>query len=131
VVRYGTHVALDYIDLDIHEGEIVGLLGPNGAGKTTLIQTLTGIKPVERGKVSLFGQSKHPFSNQNKEKLGLVTQEITVFEELTARENLLFFAGVYGLKGEERRQRVEEALAFVGLEDKANKSPYKFSGGMK
>jgi len=131
VVRYGTHVALDYIDLDIREGEIIGLLGPNGAGKTTLIQTLTGIKPVERGTVTLFGQPKHPFSNQNKEKLGLVTQEITVFEELTARENLQFFAGIYGLKGEEKKKRVEEALDFVGLGDKGNKTPYKFSGGMK
>lgn len=131
VVRYGTHVALDYIDLDIQEGEIVGLLGPNGAGKTTLIQTLTGIKPIERGTVALFGQSKHPFSNQNKEKLGLVTQEITVFEELTAKENLQFFAGIYGLKGEEKEKRVKEALDFVGLGDKGNKTPYKFSGGMK
>lgn len=131
VVRYGTHVALDYIDLDIQEGEIVGLLGPNGAGKTTLIQTLSGLKTAERGTVALFGQSKHPFSNQNKEKLGLVTQEITVFEELTAKENLQFFAGIYGLKGEEKKKRVEEALEFVGLGDKGNKTPYKFSGGMK
>ncbi len=131
VVRYGTHVALDYIDLDIQEGEIVGLLGPNGAGKTTLIQTLSGLKTAERGTVALFGQSKHPFSNQNKEKLGLVTQEITVFDELTAKENLQFFAGIYGLKGEEKKKRVEEALEFVGLGDKGNKTPYKFSGGMK
>lgn len=131
VVRYGTHVALDYIDLDIQEGEIVGLLGPNGAGKTTLIQTLSGLKTAERGTVALFGQSKHPFSNQNKEKLGLVTQEITVFDELTAKENLQFFAGIYGLKGEEKKKRVDEALEFVGLGDKGNKTPYKFSGGMK
>ncbi|CAG9623331.1 ABC transporter ATP-binding protein [Sutcliffiella rhizosphaerae] len=131
VKRYGSHVALDYIDLDIQEGEIIGLLGPNGAGKTTLIQTLTGMTPFERGKVELFGQSKHPFSNQNKEKMGLVTQEITVFEELTAKENLQFFAGVYGLKGEEKKKRVEEVLEFVGLGDKGNQVPTKFSGGMK
>lgn len=131
VKRYGTHVALDHIDLEIRKGEIIGLLGPNGAGKTTLIQTLTGITPFERGKVELFGQAQHPFTNQNKEKLGLVTQEITIFEELTAKENLQFFAGVYGLKGKEKKQRVREALEFVGLEEKANKMPYKFSGGMK
>lgn len=130
-MRYGTQVALDFIDLDIREGEIVGLLGPNGAGKTTLIQTLTGITPAERGTVALFGESKHPFSNRNKEKLGYVTQEITVFEELTAKENLQFFAGIYGLKGEEKKKRVQEALDFVGLGDKGNKTPYKFSGGMK
>lgn len=131
VKRYGSDVVLDYIDLDIYEGEIVGLLGPNGAGKTTLIQTLTGMIPFERGSVELFGQSKNPFSHQNKERIGLVTQEITVFEELTAKENLQFFAGVYGLKGNEKKKRVEEALEFVGLGDKGGKFPTKFSGGMK
>lgn len=131
VKRYGSQVVLDYIDIDIQQGEIIGLLGPNGAGKTTLIQTLTGITPFERGTVEIFGQSKNPFSNQNKEKIGLVTQEITVFEELTARENLHFFAGVYGLKGEEKKKRVNEALEFVGLGENGNKMPTKFSGGMK
>lgn len=131
VARYGSHVALDYIDLDIYEGEILGLLGPNGAGKTTLIQTLTGMKSIERGKITLFGDSHKPFSNANKERLGLVTQEITVFDELSARENLQFFAGVYGLKGAARKQSVDEALEFVGLADVAGKQPGKFSGGMK
>lgn len=131
VKRYGSQLVLDYIDLNIQEGEIIGLLGPNGAGKTTLIQTLTGITAFERGKVELFGQAENPFSNQNKEKIGLVTQEITVFEELTAKENLQFFAGVYGLKGEEKKKRVAEALEFVGLADKGGKMPTKFSGGMK
>lgn len=131
VKRYGSQLVLDYIDLDIQEGEIIGLLGPNGAGKTTLIQTLTGMTPFERGKVELFGQSENPFSNQNKEKMGLVTQEITLFEELTARENLQFFAGVYGLRGEEKKKRVAEALEFVGLSDKGGKMPVQFSGGMK
>lgn len=131
VKRYGSYVALDCIDLDIKKGEVIGLLGPNGAGKTTLIQTLTGMKAFDRGSVELFGQSKNPFSNQNKEKLGLVTQEITVYDELTAKENLEFFAGVYGLKGTQRKQRVAEALEFVGLSDQANKLPAKFSGGMK
>jgi len=129
--RYGSYVALDYIDLDIHEGEIVGLLGPNGAGKTTLIQTLIGMLPVDKGKITLFEQAKNPFSNRNKEKIGLVTQEVAVFEELTAKESLLFFAGVYGLRGEVRKRRVEEALEFVGLSEQANKVPTKFSGGMK
>lgn len=131
VKRYGSQVVLDYVNLDIQEGEIVGLLGPNGAGKTTFIQTLTGMTPFDRGKVELFGDAKHPFSHTNKEKIGLVTQEITVFQELTASENLHFFAGVYGLKGAEKRKRVAEALEFVGLSDSANKLPSKFSGGMK
>ncbi|WP_382353971.1 ABC transporter ATP-binding protein [Lederbergia graminis] len=131
VKRYGSYVALDYINLDINDGEIIGLLGPNGAGKTTLIRTLTGIIPIERGQIEIFGAVKNPFSNQNKEKIGIVTQEITVFEELTAKENLQFFAGVYGLKGEVKKRRVKEALEFVGLGDKGGKLPSKFSGGMK
>lgn len=131
VKRYGGELALDYVDLDIHEGEIVGLLGPNGAGKTTLIHTLTGMIPFDKGNVQLFGSSKNVFSNENKQKLGLVTQELTIFDELTAKENLEFFAGVYGLKGDERKKRVREALQFVGLSSKARKLPSKFSGGMK
>ncbi|WP_037287839.1 ABC transporter ATP-binding protein [Saccharibacillus sacchari] len=129
--RYGSCAALDYIDLEIHEGEIVGLLGPNGAGKTTLIQALTGILPVDQGRISLFGDSRNPFSDANKQKLGLVTQEIAVFEELTAKEGLEFFAGIYGLRREEKKKRVAEALEFVGLSAYANKVPHKFSGGMK
>ncbi len=131
VKRYDSNVALNYIDLNIQKGEIIGLLGPNGAGKTTLIQTLIGMMPFEQGEISLFEHSKNPFSNHNKEKIGLVTQEVTIFEELTAKENLQFFAGVYGLKGKEKKKRVEEALEFVGLADKGFKLPLKFSGGMK
>ncbi|WYU50036.1 ABC transporter ATP-binding protein [Bacillus sp. FSL K6-0047] len=131
VKRYGSHLALDHVDLDIHEGEIVGLLGPNGAGKTTLIHTLTGMVPFDRGTIELFGSTKNPFTKKNKSKMGLVTQELTVFEELTAKENLEFFAGVYGLRGEERKKRVAEALEFVGLSTNARSAPNKFSGGMK
>ncbi|PAF14098.1 export ABC transporter ATP-binding protein [Shouchella clausii] len=131
VKRYGSHLALDHVDLDIHEGEIVGLLGPNGAGKTTLIHTLTGMVPFDQGTIELFGSTKNPFTKKNKSKMGLVTQELTVFEELTARENLEFFAGVYGLRGEERKKRVAEALEFVGLSANERKAPNKFSGGMK
>ncbi|SDJ23375.1 ABC transporter ATP-binding protein [Natribacillus halophilus] len=131
VKRYGNELALDYVDLSIHEGEIIGLLGPNGAGKTTLIHTLLGMIPFDKGSIQLFGRTEKVFSHENKQKMGLVTQELTVFEDLTAKENLEFFAGVYGLKGEERKKRVEEALAFVGLSSNAGKTPAKFSGGMK
>lgn len=131
VKRYGSQLVMDYVDMDIREGEIIGLLGPNGAGKTTLIQTLTGMIPHERGKISLFDSSDKPFSNRNKEKIGLVTQEITVFDELTAKDNLKFFASVYGIRGSEKKARVDEALKFVGLTDSADMSPSKFSGGMQ
>lgn len=131
VKRYGSELALDYIDFDVYKGEIVGLLGPNGAGKTTLIHTLLGIIPFDKGKITLFGEEENVFRNEIKQQIGLVTQELTVFEELTAKENLEFFAGVYGLKGEVRKERVLQALEFVGLASNANKLPKKFSGGMK
>ncbi|KYG29638.1 ABC transporter ATP-binding protein [Alkalihalobacillus trypoxylicola] len=129
--RYGNQLVLDYIDLDIQQGEIIGLLGPNGAGKTTLIKSLTGMEKIDRGTIALFEDEKNPFQNKNKERIGLVTQEITILPELTAKENLKFFAGVYGIKGALRKQRVEEALSFVGLTEHANKLPTKFSGGMQ
>lgn len=131
VKRYGSQIILDHINLDIHQGEIIGLLGPNGVGKTTLIHTLTGITPYDNGSIQLFGETKNVFSNKNKQQLGLVTQELTIFEELTAKDNLDFFAGVYGLKGKEKKKRVEEALEFVGLSSKSGMLPKNFSGGMK
>ncbi|WP_054711945.1 ABC transporter ATP-binding protein [Bacillus sp. JCM 19041] len=131
VKRYGSELALDYINCDVCKGEIVGLLGPNGAGKTTLIHTLLGIIPFDKGKITLFGQEENVFRNEIKQQIGLVTQELTVFEELTAKENLEFFAGLYGLKGEERKERVAQALEFVALSSKADKLPRKFSAVMK
>ncbi|MBD7937960.1 MULTISPECIES: ABC transporter ATP-binding protein [Cytobacillus] len=131
VKRYDSKLVLDYIDLEINEGQIIGLLGPNGAGKSTLIRCLTGMETVNQGNVTLFGDGKKPFQNKNKEKIGLVTQEISIFPELTAKENANFFAGVYGLKGEERKRRVAEALAFVGLAEQTKGKAQNFSGGMQ
>lgn len=131
VKRYSNHLALDHVDLDIGEGEILGLLGPNGAGKTTLIHALAGLIGVDSGNITLFGKSQHRNMLDIKRQIGLVTQEITVFEDLTARENLEFFGGIYGLRGTALKERVDETLEFVGLKDRAKQLPHKFSGGMK
>lgn len=96
VKRYDSKLVLDYIDLDINEGQIIGLLGPNGAGKSTLIRCLTGMETVNQGNVTLFGDGKKPFQNKNKEKIGLVTQEISIFPELTAQENANFLPEFMG-----------------------------------
>ncbi|GAA0372759.1 ABC transporter ATP-binding protein [Bacillus horti] len=130
VKRYGSHLALDNVDLEIHKGEIVGLLGPNGAGKTTLIHTLAGLIKYDSGSIECFGQSHKTHLQEIKKHMGLVTQDITIFEDLTAEENLAFFGGIYGLKGAELKQRIKETLEFVGLSDQAKKLPTKFSGGM-
>lgn len=131
VKRYGSHLALDYVDLKITEGEILGLLGPNGAGKTTLIHALAGTIKIDSGDIRVFNKEQKANLLDIKREIGLVTQEISVFTDLTAQENLEFFGGIYGLKGKELKKRVEETLEFVGLIDHASKLPDKFSGGMK
>lgn len=131
VKRYGDVKALDHINFEINSGEIVGLLGPNGAGKTTAIRALAGLIGVDSGEITLFGDKQDVNNIKLKRHIGLVTQEVTVFEELTAEENLRFFGGLYGLKGEALRSRVKETLEFVGLTQYAKKTPGKFSGGMQ
>jgi ABC-2 type transport system ATP-binding protein len=131
VKRYGATIALDHADLEVRQGEILGLLGPNGAGKTTAILVLAGLLGADSGSVELFGRTQRPGVLDLKRKVGLVTQEITIFEDLTAWENLAFFAGLYGVKKPQLRARIQETLAFVGLTEHAHRRPRKFSGGMK
>ncbi|SCY91430.1 ABC transporter ATP-binding protein [Alkaliphilus peptidifermentans] len=131
VKRYGTQLALDNVDLDIGNGEILGLLGPNGAGKTTLIYSLAGLIGIDSGEIQLFDKSQKGHMIEIKRQIGLVTQEISIFDDLTARENLEFFGGIYGLKGKALKDRVDETLEFVGLSEYGKRLPTKFSGGMQ
>ncbi|WP_145037386.1 ABC transporter ATP-binding protein [Paenibacillus sp. Y412MC10] len=131
IKRYGHQLVLDHVHLEIRQGEILGLLGPNGAGKTTLIHALSGLIGIDSGSIELFGERPRSPMLEVKRKIGLVTQDITVFEDLTAHENLAFFGGIYGLRGTELRRQITETLQFVGLTDQAHKRPSKFSGGMK
>jgi len=131
VKRYGDFVALDHLDLSIKEGEILGLLGPNGAGKTTAIRSLTGLIPVNSGEITVFGQKQHINNVAIRRDMGLVTQEISVFQDMTAEQNLRYFGGLYGLKGAELSSNVERVLKFIGLTDRAKKKPGTFSGGMQ
>jgi ABC-2 type transport system ATP-binding protein len=131
VKRFGATLALDHVEGEIRRGEIVGLLGPNGAGKTTAIRALAGLIGVDSGAVEVFGAPQRPGAMNLKRRIGLVTQEITIFEDLSARENLAFFGGLYGLRGAELKDRIAETLAFVGLGDHADGRAKKYSGGMK
>lgn len=131
VKRYGETTALDHMNLDIAEGEILGLLGPNGAGKTTAIRVLSGLIPADSGRVTMFGELQSITNLNTKRQMGLVTQEITVFTDLTAIENLRYFGGLYGLKGAELSANVKAVLEFVGLSEHGKKYPGKFSGGMQ
>jgi ABC-2 type transport system ATP-binding protein len=133
IKRYRALVALDHLSLNVQEGEVLGLLGPNGAGKTTAIKVLTGLTGADSGTVTLFGTELRGVSNSLavRKRLGLVPQDLALYETLSARENLEYFGKLYGIRGAELKSRVNGALEVLGLTDVANKAPKKFSGGMK
>jgi ABC-2 type transport system ATP-binding protein len=128
---YGTRRAVDAVDLDVARGEIVGLLGPNGAGKTTMISMVCGVVTPTRGSVAIGGISLADRPYQAKAKLGLVPQDLAVYEELTATENLRYFGALYGLTGNRLATRIAVVLDAVGLSERAREPVKKFSGGMK
>ena len=117
VKRYGDLTALNHLDLDIREGEIFGLLGPNGSGKTTAISCLLSLLKYDRGQVEIFGEEMKPDSYKIKEQIGIVLQNVAVFEELTVQENIDYFCGLYIRYKKLRKELVEEASEFTGLED--------------
>ena len=131
VKRYKDVLAVDNVSLAIEEGEILGLLGPNGAGKTTTINAMIGLTRADSGDIVIFGKNFKEFELEIKRNLGIVPQDIAIFEDLTAYENLCYFGKLYGLKGSLLKERVEEALEFTGLLDKKKQYPKKFSNGMK
>ncbi len=128
---FGDLAAVDKMSLDIEEGEIIGLLGPNGAGKSTAINMIIGLLDIDKGKISVFRKDVEKQPMQSKSYIGIVPQDIAIYGDLTALENVKFFAGLYGLKGKALEEAALEALKFTGLEDKAKSFPKSFSGGMK
>jgi linearmycin/streptolysin S transport system ATP-binding protein len=129
--RYGSTVALDGVSLSVEAGELYGLLGPNGAGKTTLIKIVCGLTDADSGEIRLFGQ-RFTRSNRDLRRLvGIGTQDLAIYPDLSARENLRFFGKLYGLGGDDLESRIRTVLAAVGLTDRANDRAGTFSGGMK
>jgi ABC-2 type transport system ATP-binding protein len=129
--RYGSTLALDRVSFEVHEGEVFGLLGPNGAGKTTLLSIVSCLLEATSGEVRLMGRTLDPNDREVRRLIGVVPQELALYGELTARENVHFFGELYGIHGSELRRRVARILAAIGLEDKANDRVHTFSGGMK
>jgi len=130
VKRYQELVALDHFNLEIKEGEVFGLLGPNGSGKTTTINCILSLLSYDKGNIEVFGQPMHPDSYELKRKIGVVMQNVAVFEELTVYENIDYFCGLYIKDKNLRKQYVEEAIQFVGLDDFRKFFPKKLSGGL-
>ncbi len=130
VKRYGDLVALDHLNLTIHEGEIFGLLGPNGSGKTTAINCMLALLKYDKGSIHIFGEEMRPDSYKIKEQIGIVLQNVAVFDELTVYENIDYFCGLYIKDKQRRKQLVTEAIEFTGLEDFTGLRPKKLSGGL-
>lgn len=131
VKRYGSLLALDHLNLSIREGEVFGLLGPNGSGKTTAINCLLALLKYDKGSVTVMGRPMRPDSYDLKREIGVVMQDVAVFEQLTVQENIDYFCGLYIHEKAKRRQLVEEAIQFVGLEDYVKMRPRKLSGGLQ
>lgn len=130
VKRYKDLTALDHFNLEVEEGEIFGLLGPNGSGKTTTINCILALLAYDKGEIKVFGKPMNPDSYDTKAKIGVVLQNVAVFEELNVYENIDYFCGLYIKDKKLRKQYVEEAIAFVGLEDYRKFLPKKLSGGL-
>jgi ABC-2 type transport system ATP-binding protein len=128
---YGDKVALAGLDLRIEAGEMVGLLGPNGAGKTTAISMIAGVLTPSRGSAAIAGHDIRSDRFAARRALGLVPQDLALYEELSARHNLAFFGALWGLGGRELQARIDWALEIAGLTDRAREPVTKFSGGMK
>lgn len=130
VKRYKELVALDHLSLEIEEGEVFGLLGPNGSGKTTTINCLLSLLSYDKGTVEIFGKKMTPVSYDIKKQIGIIMQNVAVFQELNVYENIDYFCGLYIKDKNKRKQYVEEAIQFAGLEDFRKFRPKKLSGGL-
>jgi ABC-2 type transport system ATP-binding protein len=128
---YGSLVAVDDVSFTVEPGRLTGLLGPNGAGKTTTVSMIAGLTRPERGSVLVNGVPLSGDTDPKKKKIGLVPQDLALYEEVSARENLRFFGGLYNLSGAALENAMTAALTLVGLADRARDRVKTFSGGMK
>ena len=131
VKRYKELIALDHFNMEVREGEILGLLGPNGCGKTTAINCILSLLAYDKGDIKIFDKKMTPNSYEIKRQIGIVPQEVSVFENLTVEENIDYFCGLYIDDKNLRKDYVKEAIDFVGLKDYIKFYPKKLSGGLK
>ena len=127
---YGSLIALDDFNLDVYQGEILGLLGPNGSGKSTCINTILSLLKFDSGKIMIFNQEMKPSAYQIKRKIGVVFQDVAVFEELSVKENIDYFCGLYIKDKKIRAKYVQEAIDLVSLNEFVKFKPKQLSGGL-
>lgn len=129
--KYDEKKAVDDMNFDVKGGDIIGFLGPNGAGKSTTIRMIMGIESSDSGEISYLGKNIQTYMKQFQKSIGVVPQDIAVYNDLSAYDNVKFFCSLYGFHKSELEKRVKDALEFVGLWDRRKDRPGKFSGGMK
>lgn len=129
--NYGERKVVNGLSFQVEKGEILGFLGPNGAGKSTTIRMITGIEKCDGGALYYRDMKMDAHRDALKRELGLVPQDIAVYGDLSAYDNVKFFCSLYGFRGKDLERKVKEALEFVALWDRRKEKPGKFSGGMK
>lgn len=130
VKRYKELIAVDHFDLEIKQGEVFGLLGPNGSGKTTTINCLLSLLDFDKGDIEIFGEKMSPTNYALKKRIGVISQNVAVYDELTVYENIDYFCGLYITDKQTRKKYVDDAIKFVGLEEFIKFRPQKLSGGL-
>jgi ABC-2 type transport system ATP-binding protein len=128
---FGTLVAVDNVSFSVEKGQLVGLLGPNGAGKTTTVSMIAGLVTPDRGDVLIAGHRLSGDTDPAKRRIGLVPQDLALYDELSARDNLRFFGALYSLSGRALDDAIAKAVDLVGLGDRVRDRVKTFSGGMK
>ena len=130
IKQYKEVKAIDNLSFEVYEGEILGLLGPNGSGKSTTINCILSLLKFSKGTIKIFGKEMQPDAYDIKSKIGVVFQEVSVFDELTVYENIDYFCGLYIKDKNIRKKYIEYAIKLVGLEDFKKFYPKKLSGGL-
>ncbi|MDL2354930.1 MAG: ABC transporter ATP-binding protein [Pseudomonadota bacterium] len=128
---YGERRAVDAVSFQVQAGQTVGLIGPNGAGKSSTVSMICGLLRADSGSVEMDGEAVTQGLSGAKRKIGFVPQDLALYDDLSARENLKLFAALYGIRGAQLKRRCDEVLALVNLLDRAGDKPATFSGGMK
>ena len=128
---YGARRAVDAVSFQVQSGQTVGLIGPNGAGKSSIVGMICGLLRIDAGSVELDGMAVTGGRSSAKRRIGFVPQELALFDDLSARDNLKLFAALYGIRGAELTRRCDQVLELVNLAERAGEKPATFSGGMK
>lgn len=130
-IKFGNFLAVDKVDINVRRGEVFGLLGPNGSGKTTLIRGLCGLIPFSEGTARVLDRSVKEHAEAIRRDIGYMSQKFSLYQDLTAKENMDFYAGIYGLSAQQARNRKEELIALTGIAPYLDKTTGKLSGGWK